>query len=57
MQNVNLLTTAEVADRLNVSEQTLRHWRTQNRGPRYLKLGKAVRYRPADITTWIEEQQ
>lgn len=52
-----LLDEQDVAELLKMSVHTLRHWRSANRGPKYLKLGKAVRYRPADITDWIENQQ
>lgn len=51
-----LLDSHEVAALLKISPQTLRDWRYQNRGPRYLKLGKAVRYRPADINDWLNNQ-
>ena len=43
------LTDVEVATRLGVSRFTVRSWRLKGVGPRFLKLGRAVRYRPQDI--------
>ena len=43
------LTDVEVADRLGVSRFTVRSWRLKGLGPRFLKMGRAVRYRPQDV--------
>lgn len=53
------LTDIEVATRLGVSRFTVRAWRHKGQGPRFLKMGRAVRYRLADIeeyqrTTLVE---
>ena len=53
-----LLDDVEVADRLNVSLQTVRNWRARREGPRYVKLGKrSVRYRPEDVEAFIEGER
>ena len=39
----------EVATRLGVSRFTLRAWRLKGHGPKFLKMGRAVRYRPEDV--------
>ncbi len=39
---------------LALSVKTLRRWRWAGKGPRFLKLGAAVRYDPADLTAFIE---
>ena len=39
----------QAADELGVAVQTLRNWRSNRRGPAYLKLGRSVRYRVEDI--------
>lgn len=49
-----LMTASDVADALRVSEGTLRNWRSARRGPRFAKVGGAVRYREEDLTDWIE---
>lgn len=43
------LTDVEVATRLGVSRFTLRAWRLKGHGPKFLKMGRAVRYRPEDV--------
>ncbi len=43
------LTDIEVASRLGVSRFTMRSWRLKGVGPRFLKMGRAVRYRPQDV--------
>lgn len=43
------LTDVEVANRLGVSRFTVRSWRLKGIGPRFLKMGRAVRYRPQDV--------
>ena len=39
----------EVAARLGVSRFTVRSWRLKGVGPRFMKMGRAVRYRPQDV--------
>ena len=53
-----LLTAKEAADRLNVSEGTLRVWRCSNRYHLpFVRLGngKAIRYRREDVERFIAE--
>lgn len=46
----NLLTPAEVAERLGVSTTTLSTWRSTKRyALAYVKVGRLVRYRLADV--------
>ena len=47
--NKRTLTDIEVAARLGVSRFTVRSWRLKGLGPRFLKMGRAVRYRPQDV--------
>ena len=49
-----LLKEGEAAEILNLEVATLRRWRFSGRGPRYLKLGGAVRYEPVDIEAFKE---
>jgi excisionase family DNA binding protein len=48
------LTDAEVAVRLGVSRFTVRSWRLKGQGPRFLKMGRAVRYRPEDVDDYVQ---
>jgi predicted DNA-binding transcriptional regulator AlpA len=47
------LTETQVAEQLGLSVATLRAWRHRRRGPRFLRFGRAVRYLPADLDTFI----
>src|ERR671938_554925 len=44
-----ILTDIDVAERLGVSRFTVRSWRLKGVGPRFLKMGRAVRYRSEDV--------
>ena len=47
-----LLTTEQAAWLLRIS-QTLARMRVEGRGPKFVKLGRCVRYRQDDLLTWI----
>jgi predicted DNA-binding transcriptional regulator AlpA len=47
------VTEREVADMLGLSVATLRAWRHRGQGPRFLRLGRAVRYLPADLEDFV----
>ncbi|QGY40913.1 helix-turn-helix domain-containing protein [Pseudodesulfovibrio cashew] len=51
------LTTHEAAEFLSLSPQTLELWRHNSEGPRYVKLGRAVRYAVADLIEYMERNQ
>jgi len=54
--SIEYLTTAELAERLKVSERTVRSWRMKGEGPRFIKVGKgsgAVRYPVEAINEWV----
>jgi excisionase family DNA binding protein len=50
---LRLLTQREAADHLRLSERTLERLRVSGGGPRYVKAGRCVRYREADLEAWI----
>lgn len=50
-----LMTEAELADYLQLENQALlRTWRSQKRGPAYVRVGRLIRYRWADVQEWLE---
>jgi excisionase family DNA binding protein len=49
-----LLTPAETAEKLRVSMRTLEYWRFSGRGPAFIRVGKRVRYRPADVEAFLK---
>lgn len=57
MQNGNkqkLLTETELAEYLNVSKKLLQKMRQEGNGPKYVKIGRLVRYASSDIGAFIE---
>lgn len=49
-----LLTGREAADLLRLSERTLERHRVAGTGPRFIRLGRAVRYRRRDVLDFVE---
>jgi len=47
------LTEREVSGLLGLSVATLRAWRHRGQWPRFLRLGRAVRYLPADLEAFV----
>ncbi|MDG2531031.1 helix-turn-helix domain-containing protein [Caulobacter endophyticus] len=50
----NLLTTAQAAEFLSMSQRTLEDWRLRGGGPRFRKLGRSVRYAPVDLQDFLD---
>lgn len=49
-----LLTTRQAAERLTLSDATLRRFRSIGAGPRYLRLPSgSIRYVSTDIDAWL----
>ena len=44
----------QVAELLNMSVASVRRWRLFRRGPKFVKIGSAVRYRREDLETWLD---
>ena len=55
MENLQsvLLDNEGAAELLGISPTTLPRWRWAGIGPAYLKLGRAIRYRRADLEAWL----
>lgn len=51
-----ILNTNEAATYLNVKPTTLEQWRWNGRGPLYVKIGRSVKYRLADLDTFVTER-
>lgn len=52
-----LATTEEVATFLkDIPKHTLEQWRSQGKGPKYIKVGRHVRYRWSDVNAWLDAQ-
>ena len=51
-----LLTVEELADLLQVPVRSVYVWRQKGIGPRGIRVGKYVRYRPSEVNRWLEAQ-
>ena len=51
-----LMTPDDLAAYLGVPVKTIYQWGTTRKGPRRLRVGKHVRFRPADVEAWLDEQ-
>ncbi|MHA7248027.1 helix-turn-helix transcriptional regulator [Arthrobacter tecti] len=51
-----LLTFDEVADYLSVSKSTLYSWRSREKGPKGISVGRFVRYRRSDVDAWLQSE-
>jgi predicted DNA-binding transcriptional regulator AlpA len=49
----SLLKEHDVARITGLSIASVRRWRLLRQGPKYLKLGSAVRYKPEDVSAWL----
>jgi predicted DNA-binding transcriptional regulator AlpA len=51
------LTTRGVHELTGLAMVTLDLWRRQGRGPAFIKIGRRVMYRRADIETWLDQHR
>jgi excisionase family DNA binding protein len=49
------MTTAEVAELLRTSAETVRYWRHVGKGPASFRIGRRVLYVRTDVERFIEE--
>ena len=48
------LDSSQAAEYLNLKRTTLEAWRCRGGGPRFVKLGRLVKYRRSDLDEFIE---
>lgn len=51
-----LLTPDEVAARWGLHPATLANWRCARKGPPFLRIGRKILYREADVIAWEEQK-
>ncbi len=49
-----MLNDLQVAKYLRMSVASVRRWRVLRQGPKFFKIGSAVRYRKADLDAWLD---
>lgn len=49
-----LWTVQDLSEFLGIPVDTIRGWRTKNYGPAARKIGKHLRYDPAEVRCWVD---
>jgi|GraSoiStandDraft_16_1057320.scaffolds.fasta_scaffold2037510_2 excisionase family DNA binding protein len=57
MTEESLWTVREVADYFRVPVSTVRRWNYDRSGPAFMKIGKHVRYVPAEVRAWAKRRR
>jgi predicted DNA-binding transcriptional regulator AlpA len=52
----SLLNEFDVARITGLSVASVRRWRLLRQGPKALKIGAAVRYKPEDVKSWLDSR-
>ncbi|MEC7290158.1 MAG: helix-turn-helix domain-containing protein [Pseudomonadota bacterium] len=52
-----LIDTKQLAHRLGWSEVSIVRMRCQGNGPRFIKIGRSVKYRWSDVESWLETRE
>jgi predicted DNA-binding transcriptional regulator AlpA len=56
METDDLMTPDDLGLKFGKSLAALAQWRYQGLGPRFIKLGRNVRYRVSDVEAWLDQQ-
>ena len=54
MNKTKMLTPKELAKYLGIATHTLSTYRMCGTGPKYIKLGRVIRYKFVDVLDWID---
>ena len=52
--STDFLTPDQAAEYLSIRPQTLAKWRCCGQGPRFVRVGRLIRYRLADLESYVE---
>ncbi|MCP4303550.1 MAG: helix-turn-helix domain-containing protein [bacterium] len=53
LQSLELISADELGELLSVPKATLYAWRYRGDGPPSMRIGRHLRYRPADVDEWL----
>jgi predicted DNA-binding transcriptional regulator AlpA len=56
LERDQLITTAELSAFLSIPTSTLRQWSYLGTGPKALRVGRHLRYEPAEVRRWLAEE-
>jgi len=48
-----LLSEEEAAPFVGTEPKTLANWRTMGKGPKFIRVGRKVKYHPDDVAEWV----
>jgi hypothetical protein len=51
-----LYTPSELAAFLNLEPQTIATWRMRGQGPPFIRVGSVIRYRRAEVESWLRSR-
>ena len=51
-----LLTEQQAAELTGFTPRTMKNWRRVGGGPAFVRVGRSVRYRPADLESWATKR-
>ena len=51
------LTVAQLCDRLQVKVDTVYQWNRRGTGPKFIRVGRHLRYRVSDVDAWEKEHE
>lgn len=54
--DLTLLDNNQAAEMMHINSRTLQNWRSTGKSPRYVKVGRHVRYRVSDLRAWLDAQ-
>ena len=54
---VNFLSEVQLAELIGIKAPTLRKWRWEGKGPKFIKLGHRVMYSMEDVMSYIDAQK
>ncbi|WP_017616591.1 helix-turn-helix transcriptional regulator [Nocardiopsis salina] len=54
VDQMRLVSPTELSECTDIPAQTLANWRWKGEGPAWIKLGRHVRYRWADVEKWLD---
>lgn len=52
--DLTLVDNKQAADIIGVHYLTLQNWRSTGKSPKFIKVGRSVRYRLSDLKAWLE---
>src|SRR5690242_19298497 len=49
-----MLTAQQVASYFDMSVACVRKWRVRRKGPKFVKIGRSIRYKRGDVESWLD---